>query len=146
LQEYGVSIHLPVYDLSFWSNSMVHTLAPLPYTYDALEPYIDAKTMEIHYSKHHQTYVDKLNAAVAGTEWEETGLDELLQSVVLLPKDKQTAVKNHGGGHRNHTFFWASMTAGGKTMPTNLGQAISKQFGSVDAFKEQFAQSALNNF
>lgn len=125
---------------------MVHALAPLPYAYDALEPYIDAKTMEIHYSKHHQTYVDKLNAAVAGTEWEETWLDELLQSVVLLPKDKQTAVKNHGGGHWNHTFFWASMTAEGKAMPANLEQAITKQFGSVETFKEQFAQSALNNF
>ncbi len=72
---------------------MVHMLAPLPYAYDALEPYIDAKTMEIHYSKHHQTYVDKLNAAVAGTDWEETGLDELLQSVVLFQKTNKLPAK-----------------------------------------------------
>lgn len=76
---------------------MVFTLAPLPYAFDALEPHIDAKTMEIHYSKHHQTYVDKLNAAIAGTEWEEKPLDELLQSIPLLPKELQNPVRNHGG-------------------------------------------------
>lgn len=125
---------------------MVHALAPLPYAYDALEPYIDAKTMEIHHSKHHQTYVDKLNATIAGGEWEETGLDELIQSIALLPKDKQTAVKNHGGGHWNHTFFWNSMCAEGTAMPQHLEQAIVQQFGSIEGFKEQFAQMALNNF
>lgn len=76
---------------------MVFTLAPLPYAFDALEPHIDAKTMEIHYSKHHQIYVDKLNAAIAGTEWEEKPLDELLQSIPLLPKELQNPVRNHGG-------------------------------------------------
>lgn len=109
-------------------DEMTFTLAPLPYAYDALEPHIDAKTMEIHHSKHHQTYVDKLNAAVADTEWEEKSLDELIQSIALLPKDKQTAVKNHGGGHWNHTFFWNSMCAGGSAMPTHFAQAITQQF------------------
>lgn len=125
---------------------MVFTLAPLPYAFDALEPHIDAKTMEIHYSKHHQTYVDKLNAAIAGTEWEEKPLDELLQSIPLLPKELQNPVRNHGGWHWNHTFFWSLMTPGWSPLPAQLSDAITAQFGSFDIFKEQFTAAALNNF
>lgn len=122
------------------------TLPPLPYTYDALEPYIDAQTMEIHHSKHHQAYVDKLNGAVVGTEWEEKPLDELLQSLPLLPDNIKTVVKNHGWGHRNHTFFWNIMIPGWSTPSDNFMQIINKNFGSFDSFKEQFATAALANF
>lgn len=122
------------------------TLAPLPYTYDALEPYIDTQTMEIHHSKHHQAYVDKLNGAVVGTEWEEKPLDELLQSLPLLPDNIKTVVKNHGWGHRNHTFFWNIMIPGWSTISDNFMQIINKNFGSFDSFKEQFATAALANF
>ena len=88
-------------------------LPPLPYAFDALEPHIDAQTMEIHHDKHHQTYVTKLNDAVAGTEFENTSSEELVKNLASLPQDKQTAVRNNGGGDVNHTFFWELLTPGG---------------------------------
>jgi len=122
------------------------TLPTLPYAYDALEPYIDAQTMEIHHSKHHQSYVDKLNAAITGTEWEEKPLDELLQTLPLLPDSIKSAVKNHGGWHRNHTFFWQIMTPGGSAPSDTLLKTINENFWSFDSFKEQFTTAALANF
>lgn len=122
------------------------TLPPLPYAYDALEPYIDAQTMEIHHSKHHQAYIDKLNAAVTGTEREEKPLDELLQTLPLLPDSVKSTVKNHGGWHRNHTFFWQIITPGGATPSDNFLAIINENFGWFDSFKEQFTTAALSNF
>jgi len=122
------------------------TLPEISYTYDALEPYIDAQTMEIHHSKHHQWYVDKLNAAIKDSEWEEKPLEELLQSLALLPKDIKTAVQNNGWWHRNHTFFWQIMTPGWSQPSTAMLDIIKQNFWSFDAFKEQFAAAALANF
>ncbi|GJM18675.1 MAG: superoxide dismutase [Phycisphaeraceae bacterium] len=126
---------------------MSHELPKLPYAFDALEPHIDAKTMEIHHGKHHAGYVAKLNAALEGTQWADTPIDELLRSLGDLPKDKQTAVRNNGGGHHNHSLFWASMGPGkGGTPAGDLGAAIDKAFGSFDAFKEKFADAAATRF
>lgn len=125
---------------------MVFTLPTLSYAYDALEPHIDAKTMEIHHTKHHQTYVDKLNAALAGTEFEEKTLDELLQSIDILPETVRGAVRNHGGGHRNHSFFRKIMTPGGGEMSDNLLTMINSSFGSVEDFQKQFAEKAMGVF
>lgn len=122
------------------------TLPPLPYAYDALEPYIDAQTMEIHHTKHHQAYIDKLNAAVAWTEWEERPLDELLQSLPLLPDTLKSAVRNHAWGHRNHSLFWQLMAPGGSQPSDTMLKAINDNFGSFDWFKEQFNASATANF
>ena len=125
---------------------MAFTLPALSYAYDALEPHIDAKTMEIHHTKHHQTYVDKLNAAVAGTEFEEKTLDELLQSIDILPESVRGAVRNHGGGHWNHSFFWKIMTPGGGEMSASLLDMINTSFGSVEDFQKQFAEKAMGVF
>ncbi len=125
---------------------MAFTLSALPYAYDALEPHIDAKTMELHYSKHHQTYVDKLNAAIAGTEWEEKSLHELLQSIDILPTAIKGAVRNHGGWHRNHMAFWNMLTPGWSAMSSSFEKAIKDSFGSVESFKEKFIASALAVF
>lgn len=122
------------------------TLPTLPYAYDALEPHIDWQTMEIHHSKHHQAYIDKLNAAITGTEWEEKPLDELLQTLPLLPDSIKAAVKNNGWWHRNHTFFWQIMTPEGSTPSDTLLKTINDRFGSFDSFKEQFTTAALANF
>lgn len=119
-------------------------LADLGYGYDALEPYIDAKTMEIHYTKHHQTYVDKLNEAVAKyPELENKMVADLLKDIKSVPEDIRTAVQNHGGGHYNHTMFWGSMTPGsGKDVP----EPITKTFGSLDDFKAKFTEAAVGQF
>jgi Fe-Mn family superoxide dismutase len=123
-------------------------LEPLLYSYDALEPYIDAKTMEIHYTKHHQGYVDNLNAAVqAWPELQNKTLHDLLVDVQNLPISVKTAVQNHGGGHYNHTLFWLMMTKGGKTLGQGLLlQAIEKRFGSFEQFKMQFETAAKTRF
>src|SRR3989338_3207639 len=125
----------------------MHELPKLPYAYDALEPYIDARTMEIHHTKHHQTYVDKLNAAVKGTEFEKMKVNELLKKINDVPENIRTAVRNHGGGHSNHTFFWQVMApnAGGEATG-KVGDEINKAFGSFEKFKEQFNNSALALF
>jgi superoxide dismutase, Fe-Mn family len=128
---------------------MKFTLAPLPYAYDYLEPIIDAKTMEIHYSKHHQAYVTNLNAALdKHPQLPEQTLVQLLQNLNSLPQDIQTAVRNNGGGHFNHTLFWDVLIAEKKyTNPSALLlEKINRAFGSFDQFKEQFANAAKTRF
>lgn len=123
------------------------TLPDLNYEYDALEPYIDAATMELHHSKHHQAYIDKVNAALDGTEWADKSIEDVLQNLDKLPADKQTAVRNNGGGHWNHSFFWQCMapTAGG--LPGgDLHDSIVESFGSFEAFKKAFADAAVARF
>ncbi|MEI8054292.1 MAG: superoxide dismutase [Bacteroidota bacterium] len=122
---------------------MSFTLAPLPYAHEALEPHIDAQTMHIHHGKHHQAYVDNLNKAIAGTEHESKTIEELVQHAGSI----SPAVRNNGGGHWNHTFFWASMAPNAGGVPTGkLGDAITSTFGSFDAFKEKFAQAGMTRF
>lgn len=121
---------------------MAFELPALPYAYNALEPHIDAKTMEIHHTKHHQAYVTNLNNAVKGTELENMPIDELMkQSSLPAP------VRNNGGGHWNHSMFWTIMKPNGGGEPTGeVGEAIKKAFGSYDAFKEEFAKAATTRF
>lgn len=127
---------------------MKYTLPQLPYSYDALEPYIDAKTMEIHHTKHHQAYVDKLNAALEKyPDLREKPLEDLLRELEALnveEKDK-TAIRNHGGGHWNHSFFWQIMGPK-KEVNDVLVKEITDDFGSLDEFKEQFNEAAANHF
>lgn len=126
---------------------MPYTLPPLPYPYTALEPHIDAKTMEIHHTKHHQAYIDKLNAAIQGTEWEKLSVEELLQRFKDIPAEKQTAVRNHGGGHANHSLFWTILSPSGGGKPSgDLAKAIDASFGSFEAFQKQFTDAALTRF
>lgn len=123
------------------------TLPDLKYGYDALEPYIDAATMELHHGKHHQTYVDKLNAALKGTEWENEQIAKILQNLDSLPADKQTAVRNNGGGHWNHSFFWQCMAPNAGGQPSGqLHDLIVESFGSFKAFKTAFADAAVARF
>ena len=121
---------------------MAFTLAPLPYPYESLEPHFDTLTMQIHHDKHHQAYVDNLNKAVAGTENENKSLEEL----VAMAGKISPAVRNNGGGHWNHTFFWESLSAKGGNPSGDLAAAIDKAFGSLDAFKEKFAQAGITRF
>lgn len=122
-------------------------LPPLQYAYDALEPHIDAKTMEIHYSKHHAAYVNKLNEVMAGTEkYEFKSLEELLQNLDKLPSTVLKAVRNQGGGHWNHSFFWTILAPGEKPFKGKLADALTAQYGSYDAFKQAFNDSAMKVF
>ncbi len=122
---------------------MAFTLPDLPYPYQALEPHIDARTMEIHHTKHHAAYVNNLNAAIQGTEHENKSLEEILAQVSKLP----VAVRNNGGGHWNHTFFWNIMSPNGGGKPTGeLAAAIDRAFSSFDEFKKQFAAAAVGRF
>jgi len=122
---------------------MAFTLDPLPYANNALEPHFDALTMEIHHDRHHQAYVTNLNAAVAGTELEGKSIDELLAGISKAP----AAVRNNGGGHWNHTFFWKSLSASGGGEPTGeLGKAITAKFGSFQAFKDEFKKASIGRF
>ncbi len=122
---------------------MAFTLPDLPYPHNALEPHIDARTMEIHHGKHHAAYVNNLNAAIQGTEHESKSLEELLAHVSKL----SPAVRNNGGGHWNHTFFWNIMSPNGGGQPSGeLAAAIEKAFGSFDEFKKQFAAAAIGRF
>jgi superoxide dismutase, Fe-Mn family len=127
---------------------MAHELPPLPYSFDALEPHIDAKTMEIHHGKHHATYVAKLNEAIKGkSDLESRSLVELVRDVNSLPEAVRNAVRNHGGGHLNHSMFWRLMKAGGGGEPKGeLGDAIRSTFGSFDEFKKKFGEAAANRF
>jgi len=127
---------------------MPFELPKLPYGYDALEPYIDAKTMDIHYNKHHQTYVNNLNAAIEKhPELAGKSVEELVADLNAVPEDIRTAVRNNGGGHLNHSFFWPLMApkAGGKP-DGELAAAIDKAFGSFDDFKAEFAKAATGRF
>lgn len=126
---------------------MPYTLPKLPYAYDALEPHVDAKTMEIHHTKHHQTYVDKLNEAVAGAAYADKPVEELIRDLSALPEDKRTAVRNHGGGHANHSLFWTVMSPNGGGKPDGeLAKAIDSDLGGFDAFKEAFTKAAVSRF
>jgi Fe-Mn family superoxide dismutase len=127
---------------------MSHKLPELSYAYNALEPYIDQRTMEIHHQKHHQTYVDKLNLALEKhPEYQGKDLEELLQSIANLPDPIQTAVRNNGGGHYNHTLFWSVMGPDGGEMPKEeLSDRINSTFGSFDKFKDDFSNAAVNQF
>ena len=125
----------------------MHTLPKLPYAYNALEPHIDELTMTIHHTKHHQAYIDKLNAAIKGTKFENMDIDEVLKKINEVPENIRTAVRNHGGGHSNHSFFWTIMSPDGGGEPSGkIGEAINKTFGSFDKFKEDFANAGLNRF
>ena len=126
---------------------MPHELPPLPYAFDALEPTIDAKTMEIHHDKHHGAYVTNLNAALEGTEWADRPLDHVIENLEALPEDKRTAVRNNGGGHWNHTFFWQIMKPGGGGNPSGaLADAINDTFGDVDQLKAQVNDAGVKRF
>ena len=126
---------------------MNFTLPALPYAYDALEPHLDALTMEIHHSRHHQTYVNGLNAAIEGSAYTDWSLERLLREIQTLPPELQPAVRNHGGGHANHSLFWQVMApAGGGEPEGELSEAIAQCFGSFEQFKQQFIQAALSRF
>jgi Fe-Mn family superoxide dismutase len=127
---------------------MLHELPTLPYAYDALEPYIDARTMEIHYSKHHAGYVNGLNNALADyPNLQEKAVDKLLTNLDALPDAIRTAVRNSGGGHSNHTLFWEVMGPGAGGKPSgDLADAIAASFGSFEAFKETFSKAAATRF
>ena len=126
---------------------MAYSLPALPYAYNALEPYIDAKTMEIHHTKHHQTYINNVNGAIQGTELENLPVEKLIADLSKVPEDKRGVVRNNGGGHANHTLFWTIMApnAGGKPSG-DLAAAIDSTFGSFDTFKEQFTKAATTRF
>ncbi|MFO7648588.1 MULTISPECIES: superoxide dismutase [Halomonas] len=126
---------------------MPHTLPELPYGYDALEPHIDAMTMEIHHSRHHQTYINNLNGALEGTGLEEVPVDELLASLDRVPEEKRQAVINNGGGHSNHSMFWQMMSPNGGGSPKGkVAEAIEADLGGFDAFKDAFTKAALGRF
>ena len=122
---------------------MAFTLPELPYAHNALEPHIDAKTMEIHHGKHHNAYVTNLNAALAGTEWEGKSIEELMANISKLAP----AVRNNGGGHWNHSFFWQVMGPNAGGAPSGaLAEAITSQLGGFDKFKEDFAKAGATRF
>ena len=128
---------------------MSFTLPALPYAYDALEPAFDARTMEIHYTKHHQTYVNNLNAALEGhADLAAKSIEDLVANLKDLPESIQTAVRNNGGGHFNHSFFWESLQAPSAetAIPAGLKSRLEADFGSVEAFKEAFAKAAATRF
>lgn len=127
---------------------MTYELPKLPYTYDALEPNFDKETMEIHYTKHHNTYVTKLNEAVAGhADLASKPVEELVANLDSVPEDIRGAVSNHGGGHANHTLFWSILSPNGGGAPTgNLKAAIESEFGTFDEFKEKFNAAAAARF
>ena len=126
---------------------MAYSLPELPYALDALEPNIDAKTMEIHHGKHHNAYVTKLNGAIEGTDLGSKSIEDLVADLASVPADKRGAVRNNGGGHANHSLFWTVMGPGKGGAPSgDLAAAIDAAFGSFDAFKEQFAAAAATRF
>lgn len=127
---------------------MSHQLPNLSYSVDALEPHIDARTMEIHHGKHHQTYVNNLNAALeSSAELASKSVNELISDLSQVPEDIRGAVRNNGGGHSNHTFFWEVISPSGGGIPTGaLSDAITSAFGSFDAFKDAFTKAALTRF
>ena len=127
---------------------MPHTLPDLSYSVDSLEPHIDARTMEIHHGKHHQTYINNLNAALEGnTILAEKPVNELIADLSQIPEGIRGAVRNNGGGHSNHTFFWEVISPSGGGIPSGaLGEAITSAFGSFDSFKDAFTKAALTRF
>lgn len=127
---------------------MAHQLPKLPYPYDALEPHIDARTMEIHHTKHHQAYVNNLNSALEGrADLQAKSLDALLASLDSVPEGIRTAVRNNGGGHSNHSLFWTAMARNGGGEPAGaLADAIKNAFGDFASFKDQFTKAAMGRF
>ena len=126
---------------------MAYTVPPLPYAYDALEPHIDKATMEVHHDKHHQAYVDKANAALAGTPLADAAIEDVLEDLSQVPEDKRGAVKNNGGGHYNHSLFWESMSPDGGGEPGGeLGAAIAAAFGSFSDFQAKLKEAGVNQF
>ncbi|MAI72670.1 MAG: superoxide dismutase [Mn] [Rhodopirellula sp.] len=126
---------------------MAFTLPSLAYAYDALEPHIDARTMEIHHSKHHQAYINKVNDAIAGTDLDGKSIEDLISNMASVPADKLGAVRNNGGGHANHSLFWSIMAPGkGGSPDGELAAAIDSTFGSLDSMKEQFSTAAATRF
>ena len=126
---------------------MAYTLPELPYAYDALEPHIDARTMEIHHGKHHNGYVTKVNAAIQGTDLESKTVEELISDMAAVPENIRGAVRNNGGGHANHTLFWTILSGSGGGKPDgDLAAAIDEAFGSFDEFKAAFSNAAATRF
>jgi superoxide dismutase, Fe-Mn family len=127
---------------------MPYELPPLPYAHNALEPFIDEQTMQIHHGKHHQTYVNNLNAALEKyPEHQGKPIEQLIADLNAIPEDIRTAVRNNGGGHANHTFFWTIMAPNAGGTPTGrIAEAIDAKFGSFDGFKEAFAKAATTRF
>jgi superoxide dismutase, Fe-Mn family len=126
---------------------MAFELPPLPYAFDALEPTIDARTMEIHHDKHHGAYVTNLNAALEGSEWADRSIEEVLANIDAVPEEKRTAVRNNGGGHANHSLFWQIMgPAGGSAPSGGLAAAIEGSFGGLDALKAQINDGGVKRF
>src|SRR3954449_11350616 len=126
---------------------MAFELPPLPYDYNALEPYIDTQTMQVHHDKHHAAYVNNLNAAVKGTPFADRSVEEVVRNLNEVPENIRTAVRNNGGGHLNHTAFWQTMTPGGSKAPTGaLASAIDSKFGSFDALKAAFNDAGTKRF
>jgi Fe-Mn family superoxide dismutase len=126
---------------------MAYSVPDLAYAFDALEPHIDARTMEIHHDKHHAAYVNNLNAALEGTEWMDRPIDSVLTSLEIIPEDKRAAVRNNGGGHANHTLFWEIMGPNGGGEPSgSLGDAIADTFGSVADLKSAVNDAGVKRF
>jgi Fe-Mn family superoxide dismutase len=126
---------------------MAYAVPPLPYAYDALEPHIDERTMQIHHDKHHQAYVDKVNAALEGTEHADAPIEDVLEHLDAIPEASRTAVRNNGGGHYNHSLFWESMSADGGGAPTGeLAAAIDAAFGSFGDFKAKMKETGVGQF
>jgi superoxide dismutase, Fe-Mn family len=126
---------------------MAYTLPKLQYAYDALEPHVDAETMEIHYSKHHQTYINNLNAALENAGVPEQSVEQLVSKLDSLPENIRGAVRNNGGGHANHTLFWTVMSPNGGGKPEGkVAAAIEAELGGFDAFKDAFTKAALTRF
>src|SRR5882757_3445125 len=127
---------------------MAYTLPPLAYPYNALEPHFDARTMEIHHTKHHQAYINNVNNALKGkADLESKSVEDLISNLNAIPEDIRNVVRNNGGGHANHTFFWTIIGPKAGGVPTGtIAEAINKEFGSFDAFKEKFAAAATTRF
>ena len=126
---------------------MAYTLPKLPYAYDALEPNIDAQTMEIHHTKHHQTYINNVNAALEGTEYAELPIEALVSKLKSLPENLQGPVRNNGGGHANHSLFWTVLAPNGGGEPKGeLAKAIDQELGGFEKFKEAFTKAAVSRF
>lgn len=125
----------------------MNQLPQLKYNFNDLEPHIDAQTMEIHYTKHHQAYIDKLDAAIKGTEYENAPVNEILKNFASLPEDIKSAIKNHGGGHSNHTLFWDILSPNGGGEPVGkLGEMIKNKWATFEEFKKAFTETAASRF
>lgn len=126
---------------------MAYSLPPLPYAYDALEPHLDTKTMEIHHSKHHQTYINNINAGIEGTPWENLSIEALVTKVNEVPAELKNNVINNAGGHANHSLFWTVMSPQGGGQPTGqVSLAIEQELGGFENFKDAFTKAALSRF